>query len=913
MRKTPLLLGILVYAALSGVAQTTTEGTLYAVDKKGKELGACPLKNTAANVEISGFVARVRVVQDFENNFTEPVEAIYRFPLSHTGAVDGMSITVGERIVRGKMLKRDEAKKVYDAAKSEGKTAGLLDQERPNIFTQAVANILPGESVRIEITYVEVLRYEDGTYEFVFPMTVGPRYTRAVSGDAQKIIAPIAETRAGHDVSINVSLNAGIPVEDIRSPSHQISGASLSEKSAKLALRSEKVIPNKDFILRYDVTGERVEDGLIAHRGRRGGFFTLILQPPDKIYAEDRTPKEIVFVLDTSGSMQGIPIEKAKEAMKLSIDGLFPDDTFNLITFSGDTHILFDGPAPATQANIEYAQSFLESRSGSGGTEMIKAVKAALDPSDSKEHLRIVCFMTDGMVGNDDEILTEIGRHPNARVYSFGIGSSVNRSLLAKMAEIGKGEVEFVGLNDDGSAAAKRFFERVRSPLLTDLSIEWNGLPVSDVYPAKIGDLFSSKPVVLKGRYSGAAKGKVTLKGRLAGAPYEREIAIALPEVEPANSVLASLWARQRIDELSAEALKSKEAAKLNKQITELGLEFGLMTQFTSFVAVEERVVNYNGRPRRVEVPVEIPEGLNMNLSAPAGTRTMAPSVFGSGVALPSTQRVGMAGKTGPMLPAPTPATNGSSFYALYSDKKTVVETAQRRLQTITAPAGSPSATFGLTSGKAASLPKPALSDIAKANSIGGVVAVHVQIDEKGNVVSAIAISGNELLLDSAVKAAEASKFISPKVSGKATGSEALITYNIVDPVDDSRTSATVGGIAIVQPGAEPITEPMFHDWRIKQKTHAWVFEVIDRLQKYTSPSANEEQFVSEGRARIRIVFRNTGDFKTKLLNLLFEPEIETDSSITGFIPIENLAALCEMEEVKTVFPRTRSKEKPLL
>jgi Ca-activated chloride channel family protein len=469
-------------------------------------------------------------------------------------------------------------------------------------------------------------------------MTVGPRYIPGSVTDAAKISPPIAATRAGHDVSINVNLNAGVPVESIRSGSHGIEQINSSPSFAKISLKNEKVIPNKDFILRYDVTGKRIEDAVIAHRSARGGFFTMILQPPDIPAPEDRTPKEIVFVLDTSGSMYGFPIEKAKEAMKLSLDGLYPEDTFNLITFAGDTRVLFEEPVPATQANIETAQEFLDAHRGGGGTEMMKAIKAALDPSDSKEHVRIVCFMTDGYVGNENEIIAEIQRHPKARVFSFGIGSSVNRFLLDKMAEAGRGEVEYVALTDDGSRAAKRFYERVRTPMLTDISIDWNGMPVSDVYPSSPGDLFTAKPVVVTGRFAGGRKGSIKLKGNIAGQPYEREIAVTLPDAEPANDSLASLWARRRIDQLSSEALNSPKAAALNKQITDLGLEFRLMTQFTSFVAVEERIVNQNGQPVKVEVPIEIPGGVNIN--AAIGEQQEVVTVSGSQISnLPSNAR----------------------------------------------------------------------------------------------------------------------------------------------------------------------------------------------------------------------------------------------------------------------------------
>src|SRR5262249_21994317 len=287
--------------------------------------------------------------------------------------------------------------------------------------------------------------------------------------------------RAGHDISLDVTLDAGVPIDALTSKTHDVSVERFSAGSAHVTLKDLATIPNKDFILRYDVAGKKIEDAVLTHSTGTGGFFTLILQPPERVTVEDVTPKELVFVLDTSGSMSGFPIEKAKETMKLALDNLYAADTFNLITFSGDEHILFPEPVPATKENLAKAQAFLETRQGGGGTEMMKAIKASMDPSDKQDHVRIVCFMTDGFVGNDLEIIGEVQKHPNARVFAFGIGNSVNRFLLDSMAKYGRGEVEYVGLNDDGSAAARRFHERVRNPLLTDVSIDWNGLPVTDL------------------------------------------------------------------------------------------------------------------------------------------------------------------------------------------------------------------------------------------------------------------------------------------------------------------------------------------------------------------------------------------------------------------------------------------------
>jgi Ca-activated chloride channel family protein len=607
-----------------------TEGSLQVLDATGKPRALCPLKHTDVKAEISGFLSHVVVTQEFGNPFNEKIEAVYTFPLPQNAAVDDMTMIVGERTVRGKILRREEAQAVYEAAKTRGQVAGLLDQERPNIFTQSVANILPGEQIKITISYVETLKYEDGAYEFVFPMVVGPRYIPSAAAasqgdgmgadtdrvpDAARITPPTAAAgmRAGHDVSLDITLDAGVPIDALNSKTHEVEILRPDDRRAHIRLKNDDEIPNKDFILRYDVAGKKIEDALLTHRSTQGGFFTLILQPPDKVVAADVMPKELVFVLDTSGSMSGFPIEKAKESMKLALDNLYPYDTFNLITFAGDEHILFPAPVPATKANLRKAQEFLESSRGSGGTEMMKAIKAALDPSDAQDHMRIVCFMTDGEVGNDMEIIGEVQKHVNARVFAFGIGSSVNRFLLDNMAKYGRGEVEYVALNDDGSAAAHRFYERVRSPLLTDISVEWNGMPVADVFPKQIPDLFSAKPVVLTGRYTAGGHGVIRLKGKMAGHDFVREIPVDFPESEKQNDVLATLWARTRVDDLMSQDFNGMQRGvmkpELKETITQLGLEYRLMTQFTSFVAVEEMIVTEGGQPRRIDVPVDAPEG----------------------------------------------------------------------------------------------------------------------------------------------------------------------------------------------------------------------------------------------------------------------------------------------------------------
>jgi Ca-activated chloride channel homolog len=671
-------------------ATKVTQGALRALDPSGKGVVECPLKHTDVRAEVSGFISRVTVTQEFENPFADKIEAVYVFPLPQAAAVDDMTMTVGGREIKGKIMRREEAQAAYQEAKAQGHVASLLDQERPNIFTQSVANILPGQSVKVTISYVETLKYEAGTYEWSFPMVVGPRYvpakrgrgeapavvqqqgaagggrqnsaapqptasssepTRETTGeeqqdssgaqpdsarvpDAARISPPHMPKgmRAGHDISIEVTLDAGVPLDSVASATHEIEVERPGPTSAVVRLKDTDAIPNRDFVLRYGVAGQKIEDALLAHHDAQGGYFTLILQPPDRVAAEDVSPKELVFVLDTSGSMDGFPIEKAKKTMKLALDNLYPQDTFNLITFSGDTHILFPEPVPATPENLSTARKFLASRKGDGGTEMMTAIKAALDPSDSSDHVRVVCFMTDGQVGDDFEIISEVQKHPNARVFAMGFGSAPNRFLLDKMAQYGRGEVEYLAEGDNASKAVRRFHERIRNPLLTDISVEWEGLQVSDVYPKLIPDLFSAKPVTIFGRYEHGGRGLIRLKGRAAGREFVREIPVELPADERRHDVLATLWARSRIDDLMGQDMAGMQTGQpsdaLREEITRLGLDYRLMTQFTSFVAVEDRITTDGGEPRRVDVPAEtpgVPTPPGANANAPQGAVAAAP------------------------------------------------------------------------------------------------------------------------------------------------------------------------------------------------------------------------------------------------------------------------------------------------
>ena len=632
---------VLIVATPQNASAGQPEGNsqLQILGKDGKVTGFVPLKHTGIKTEISGFVARTEVTQEFENALPDAVEAMYVFPLPHSSAVDGMTMTVGEREIRAVIKERDEARKIYEQARNTGHTAALLEQERPNIFTQSVTNIPPRGKVQIKLTVIELLKYEAGVYEFAFPLVVGPRYipgAPASAGDhgtmpntdqvpdASRISPPVAgvhtaDGHAGHNVSMEVNLVAGVPVGDVESTSHKIFADRTGPDSYHITLADGDVLPDKDFILKYQVSGTGVNDAVLAHSDKSGGYFTLILQPPNRPVEKTLVPRQLIFVVDTSGSMWGFPLDMAKKTIQRALDNLRKDETFNLITFSGDTRILFPEPVPATPENIAAAKKVLAGAYGSGGTEMMKAIRTALgddagaDKPMEADPIRVVCFMTDGYVGNDADIIAEIKKHSDARVFSFGIGTSVNRFLLTKMAEEGHGDVEFVTAPGEAQAAADRFYERVHSPVLTNISIDWNGLPVTDVYPKNVRDLFSAKPVIITGRYTGHPSGKITIKGYQGTGDYSRTIPVDFSSAGENNAALEKIWARHKVEDLMSQDWNGIQSgnSKYKADIIKVGLEHSMATQYTSFVAVEEKTVVSDGKPVKVEVPVELPSGVS--------------------------------------------------------------------------------------------------------------------------------------------------------------------------------------------------------------------------------------------------------------------------------------------------------------
>jgi Ca-activated chloride channel family protein len=574
---------------------------MVALDSAKTKIGLCPLERTEVHAKLAGVLGRTKVKQIFGNPFSRKIEALYTFPLPPGAAIDAFTMTVGKRKIVGEVQTKDKAKATYEAAKRKGHVAALLDQQRPNLFSQNVANILPGQKVEIEISYSENVKWADGAYEWAFPLTVGPRFTPPVPGDdaidrrkarpaPSKADLP-SEITAG-SASIDVEIAAGQTIRTIESSTHEITVKKDSAGEAEVVLKNGETVPNRDFVLHYSTATDSISDSFLTSTDGRGTYFSLTLQPPQRVDPKVARSKELIFVADRSGSMDGFALEATKKAMTTCMESLHAGDTFNVMSFSFGPEACFRTSVTATKANRKIAARYLDSLEARGGTNMLPAIRAALQKPTDPKRLRIVVFATDGFVENDFEIVAAVKKYAGqAHVFAFGAGSTVNRYLLDGIALAGRGEAEYLTSEKESEDAAKRFQGRIDSPVLTDLSLDWGTLPVTEVYPKALPDLFASKPLVVTGRLGAGAHGFLTLHGRTAAGPFVRKIAINAPKPID-NEAIASLWARSKVADVMSQDLTGLQFDRfqptLKKQIEDLGVEYHLLTQFTSFVAVDK-------------------------------------------------------------------------------------------------------------------------------------------------------------------------------------------------------------------------------------------------------------------------------------------------------------------------------------
>ena len=660
----PTSLALVVLVALAGSARGDDHPALeMVVDGHRTEL---PLVSTDMQVAVRGPIAQVHHTQRFANPATTPIEAVYVFPLPADAAIGAMTMRIGDRTIRAAIDRRDVARAAYDQARRRGQTAALLEQERPNVFTQSVAGILPGEVIDVDLTYDVVLAPVDGWYELALPTVVGPRYvpgaaTGTANGtgmipdtdrvpDASRITPPIQAPGATPATwfGFGLDLQPGLPVAEVASPTHTLEARELDHDHLAIALAAPEAAATKDLVVRWRVEVPEPTVAVLSGADDDEGYLTAIVQPP-ALPPVGGAPRELMFVLDTSGSMDGEPLALVKQGVRYALDRLAPDDTFRIINFASDVGG-FDGGAArrATPAELARARSWLNGVRSEGGTEMLAGIEAALrDPP--ADRTRYVCFMTDGFIGNDDEILAAVARlrAPDTHLFAFGVGSSVNRYLLTELARAGHGVAQVLLLDQAPQPQLERFFAQLAAPVWRDVRVEFPGLGVDDVTPTTVGDLFAGEPIVVTARYHGPARGQVRVTGHVGDEVATLEQAIGLRADGGDGALLGRLWARRRIAALS-EANRD-DPARVAEVITRIALAHRLASPYTSFVAIDDRA-RAEGQPQAtVAVPVELPDGVDNGYGV----------TFAGSTSLESGYEVITISDAAPMI---DPTTNGPSY-----------------------------------------------------------------------------------------------------------------------------------------------------------------------------------------------------------------------------------------------------------
>ena len=592
-------------ASAGGAAPEVTSGTFLMRRTTGEPWAEAPTLATEVSFRVAGVVARASVRQRFRNATDGWVEGVYVFPLPETAAVDHLLMRAGERTIEGQIREREQAKAEYQRAREDGRRASLVEQERPNIFTTSVANLGPGEEIVVEIEFQQALAFDEGEVRLRFPLVVGPRYvpgqeivegirglgwspdTNAVP-DASRVTPPVLPPGEAprNPVAIEVDLDAGFPVQSLRSRYHAVVTEEKGEGRYRVRLRDELVPADHDFDLAWRPKPGMMPRGALFREERGGATYALVtLFPPagDSVEAA-RLPREVVFVIDTSGSMQGFSIQQARAALVLAIERLRPADRFNVIQFNNVTEALWEGVRPATAENRRAARGWVERLHADGGTEMASALQAALVGSDDPSLVRQVVFLTDGSVGNEDQLFGIIReRLGDSRLFTVGIGSAPNGHFMTRAAEFGHGTFTYVGDVREVEEKMGRLFAILESPVLTGIEVAWPAGAAVEAWPARVPDLYLGEPVVVSARIQGDAD-QVAVSGRRGAETWTAAMGMAGSRRGPGASVL---WARRKIEALLDSVHEGADPEEVRRSVIALGLEHHLVTKHTSLVAVD--------------------------------------------------------------------------------------------------------------------------------------------------------------------------------------------------------------------------------------------------------------------------------------------------------------------------------------
>ena len=643
-----ILTVMLMTTAVSFAQQETnvdkTLSPYFLVKSDDPDVDRLPLKSTHAEVHISGVIADVTVTQVYNNEGKKPIEAIYVFPASTKAAVYGMKMTIGERTITANIREREQARHEYNQAKQDGKSASLLEQHRPNVFQMNVANILPSDVIKVELKYTELLIPTDKVYEFAYPTVVGPRYV-----DQHPDEAGSAETwtsnpylRQGEPptymFNMSVHIAAGLPIKDIACTSHKTRIDYKGPSFAAINLDpTENQGGNRDFILKYRLAGDKIQNGLLLFEGENEKFFLLMMQPPKKLTKNQIPPREYIFIVDVSGSMHGFPLDISKKLLKDLIGNLRPTDRFNVLLFAGGSQLMAEQSLPATSQNITRAINTIEQQRGGGGTQLLPALQKALSLSKTEGFSRSIVIATDGYVSVEAEVFDLMRKNlGDANMFAFGIGSSVNRHLIEGMARIGMGEPFVITKPDEALITAKNFRKLIESPVLTGIKTDFGKFEAYDVEPPSIPDVLADRPVIVFGKWSGSPLGTISLQGYTGEHRFSKKIDVSKTKVLKSNSALRYLWARHRIALLSDYNRLNNQDERV-KEVTNLGLTYNLLTAYTSFIAVDTQIRVQDGQAVTVKQPLPLPQGVsdyavggNMALAGKASSfKGFAPSVLG--------------------------------------------------------------------------------------------------------------------------------------------------------------------------------------------------------------------------------------------------------------------------------------------
>jgi len=611
-------------------SESSGEKTLspyFVVISRNPETDRLPLKSTTADVNIVGVIADVTIRQTYVNSGKNTLEAIYTFPLSTKAAVYAMKMTIGSRVIKAKISEKEKARKDYNQAKSAGKRVSLLEQNRPNVFTMKVANIAVHDTIVVELRYTELLVPENGQYAFVYPTVVGPRYSnRPKEGTAQDdkfVQAPYTEEgeMPAYKFGLKMKINSALPIQDVTCETHKMKVSHPDLNTAVLKLDpSESNGGNRDVVLTYSLQGNKIESGVMLYEHGDENFFLMMIQPPKRVLDEDIPPREYVFIMDVSGSMSGFPLTVSKKLLRNLIVNLRPTDKFNVVLFAGYTGVLGDESVNATPENIEKAIKLIDNERGGGGTELLSALKRAYQlPRSSSSVSRSFVLVTDGFVDVEKEAFEMVRNHnDNSNFFCFGIGSSVNRLLLEGMAFMGNGEPMIVLDESKADEQAEKFRTYINKPVLSQIKTDYGAIEAYDIEPGSTPDMLAERPIIIFGKYKGSHAGTVTVSGYTGTQPYTKSFDLSTVKPNPAFSAIRYLWARERIKLLDYYSSNYQAYGSttidnfIKNEITQLGLKYGLMTQYTSFIAIDENFrVDKDKKLVTVHQPLPLPKGVS--------------------------------------------------------------------------------------------------------------------------------------------------------------------------------------------------------------------------------------------------------------------------------------------------------------